>query len=412
MKVISIITIIAAMLYLYLTVATLRSNQRSLSTWLLAASSFCLMYWTFLAYFTYNAKDIEQLRLLFQISLTGLFLFLPLQLFFIRSLKNRLSLKFILLAAVPAIILLVKNFGWDITFTDFYRENGIWVFVPATGLWNSLWKLYITISFGSSLVILLRWYKKTELNREKKQIKLLLVSSTVTMILTLGEYLLYPFFSHYWTVSLSPILLLPWVSGYVLAISRYQFLNITPENITRHILESVDELVVLIDFNGKPSYLNKKAKSFFRKKINQNEKFNFNMLFNPESEENLILRAGVDSISLKKKLVLTTSGTNVNLPILNIELTKIFDKFNDPLGYLLIANETDTQTDIVKKYKLTAREVEVLGAVVNGLKTRIIAEKMKITERTVKSHITNIYQKTGVSSRVELLTLVIYRADI
>jgi DNA-binding CsgD family transcriptional regulator len=48
---------------------------------------------------------------------------------------------------------------------------------------------------------------------------------------------------------------------------------------------------------------------------------------------------------------------------------------------------------------LTAREVEVLRLVANGLTDPQIAERLVISPRTVHTHLTSIYSKLGISSR-------------
>lgn len=50
---------------------------------------------------------------------------------------------------------------------------------------------------------------------------------------------------------------------------------------------------------------------------------------------------------------------------------------------------------------LTEREWEVLELVVKGLSNREIAGRLKVTERTVEFHLSNVLRKLGVSSRVE-----------
>ena len=49
--------------------------------------------------------------------------------------------------------------------------------------------------------------------------------------------------------------------------------------------------------------------------------------------------------------------------------------------------------------RLTPREVEVLALLARGASNRDIAEQLVVTERTVKSHVTNILGKLGVTSR-------------
>ncbi|MGH8911481.1 MAG: response regulator, partial [Acidimicrobiia bacterium] len=57
--------------------------------------------------------------------------------------------------------------------------------------------------------------------------------------------------------------------------------------------------------------------------------------------------------------------------------------------------------DIVatRKPALTGREIEVLHQVSEGLTSRAIADKLYISENTVKNHIRNVLDKTGLGSR-------------
>ncbi len=48
---------------------------------------------------------------------------------------------------------------------------------------------------------------------------------------------------------------------------------------------------------------------------------------------------------------------------------------------------------------LTARQVEVLRLVAQGLTDAQVAEQLVINPRTVNFHLTSIYNKLGVSSR-------------
>jgi two-component system nitrate/nitrite response regulator NarL len=55
-----------------------------------------------------------------------------------------------------------------------------------------------------------------------------------------------------------------------------------------------------------------------------------------------------------------------------------------------------------KKFGLTARELEVVATIVGGYANKDIAQKFGISEQTVKHHLTNIFDKLGVSNRLEL----------
>ena len=52
---------------------------------------------------------------------------------------------------------------------------------------------------------------------------------------------------------------------------------------------------------------------------------------------------------------------------------------------------------------LSAREIDVVRCVAEGLSNREIAQRLKLTEHTVKNYLFRIFDKLGVSSRVEVV---------
>jgi two-component system nitrate/nitrite response regulator NarL len=62
------------------------------------------------------------------------------------------------------------------------------------------------------------------------------------------------------------------------------------------------------------------------------------------------------------------------------------------------------------RYGLTPRELEIISAVVAGYANREIAEHFKISEDTVKHHLSNIFDKLGVSTRLELALFAVNQA--
>jgi LuxR family transcriptional regulator, maltose regulon positive regulatory protein len=63
----------------------------------------------------------------------------------------------------------------------------------------------------------------------------------------------------------------------------------------------------------------------------------------------------------------------------------------------------------LKRAGLTAREMEVLSLVAEGLPNRQIAERLVVSEHTVHRHLANVYAKLGVSSRAAAVALVTQR---
>lgn len=70
--------------------------------------------------------------------------------------------------------------------------------------------------------------------------------------------------------------------------------------------------------------------------------------------------------------------------------------------YLRTLVESQPAVPRPTKYRLTPRELEIISAVVAGYANKEIAEHFKISEDTVKHHLSNVFDKLGVSTRLEL----------
>ena len=64
---------------------------------------------------------------------------------------------------------------------------------------------------------------------------------------------------------------------------------------------------------------------------------------------------------------------------------------------------------IMENNLLTKREQEIFSLLINNYSTKEIAEKLYISEKTVRNHISNVMQKLGVKNRcnavIELIKL-------
>jgi NarL family two-component system response regulator YdfI len=80
----------------------------------------------------------------------------------------------------------------------------------------------------------------------------------------------------------------------------------------------------------------------------------------------------------------------------------------DIMAKILIGNDKRVTTDSNDKYKksiLTEKELFIIREVSKGYRNKEIAFNMGIAERTVKAHLTNIYNKLGVDSRSEAVSV-------
>jgi len=59
-------------------------------------------------------------------------------------------------------------------------------------------------------------------------------------------------------------------------------------------------------------------------------------------------------------------------------------------------------------FNLTSRELEMIESIVAGYTNKEIGQKFSISEQTVKHHLTNIFDKLGVSNRLELVLFAVH----
>ena len=67
--------------------------------------------------------------------------------------------------------------------------------------------------------------------------------------------------------------------------------------------------------------------------------------------------------------------------------------------------QLETETDMVKS--LTKREIQILSLLVSGKSNLDISETLKLSEQTIKNHVTALYKKIGVKDRTQAAVFAI-----
>jgi DNA-binding NarL/FixJ family response regulator len=105
-------------------------------------------------------------------------------------------------------------------------------------------------------------------------------------------------------------------------------------------------------------------------------------------------------------VVLKDSATQLLLKSIHTVMTGEYwvgrESVSNLVQYLRTQMQASNEETRQKKFGLTPRELEIVSAVVAGYSNKEIAEYFKISEDTVKHHLSNIFDKLGVSTRLEL----------
>jgi DNA-binding NarL/FixJ family response regulator len=76
------------------------------------------------------------------------------------------------------------------------------------------------------------------------------------------------------------------------------------------------------------------------------------------------------------------------------------------IGYLLEVVKNAPSCDGIDQVGLSKREISVAEAAAQGFTNKQIADRLEISEHTVKNYLARIFEKSGVSNRIELLFLL------
>jgi two-component system nitrate/nitrite response regulator NarL len=127
------------------------------------------------------------------------------------------------------------------------------------------------------------------------------------------------------------------------------------------------------------------------------------ILLTAAAEKNQI----VEALQLGARgVVLKDSATQLLLKAIHTVMAGEYwvgrESVSNLVQYLTTLVQSSGEEARKKKFGLTPRELEIVSAVVAGYSNKETAEYFKISEDTVKHHLSNIFDKLGVSTRLEL----------
>ena len=110
------------------------------------------------------------------------------------------------------------------------------------------------------------------------------------------------------------------------------------------------------------------------------------------SVEKLSIKNKIDSVLNKFSYQREALIHNVNRTLLHNESSEIFN----------ISNQKQFE-DNCAKFKLTSREKEIAKLIAKGQVYKEIANTLNISDRTVATHIQNMFGKVNANNKVELM---------
>ena len=83
------------------------------------------------------------------------------------------------------------------------------------------------------------------------------------------------------------------------------------------------------------------------------------------------------------------------------------DRVHDIVQHLRLAARK-AEEEATPAQKLTRRELQIVSAIVEGASNKDMSQQFKLSEQTVKNHLSHIFDKVGVSNRLELALYAVH----
>jgi len=187
-------------------------------------------------------------------------------------------------------------------------------------------------------------------------------------------------------------------------------------NLLKYCMEESPIGILLLNSKFAAIEYNKSAYEFcmeiYDAKVSFKNSNNSNIIIASNSSNTYIQQ----SISyIRKKLVNNTSSQSFKISVNNTVFCFSMSSLLVPDGldnigtvYFLSITKQIVQNNeftdaVVKKYGMTNRELEVVSLIRSGYSNKEIADKLYISNYTVKAHITNTFNKVQVNSRTALI---------
>lgn len=403
---INVLNIVATAFCLYLYVVIRRIPIKGPEHLVLSLAAIALFEFNAVAYVIYQAQSVQTLNVLIPIATIGAFAFVPLQLHFAYLLLRARPIPVAWLIPLygPPVFFAILNFVHPFSLLPTVSANEVILNAGAGLPINIAWFVYVSATWLSAVCLYGVHSRSARAARERRQSTLLATGAALSLGLIVAEFNI-PLVIEDWSIpSQSPLLLTLWMGAMVYGVWRYGLLRISPRLMAEQILNSIEDLVLLYDMNGRRSFVNQKAAAVLGPTTAIKRP-------DPDPFADPVARVLATSAQWsteepERQFRATVAGADDCPLLVHARVKPAFDRFNDPIGVVVSANVVLESVSVAERYRLTERESEVLQYLASGLSIGRTASALSITARTVKAHITHVYQKTGAANRVELLNMI------
>lgn len=409
MNIISLLANIAFVVYLYLGLYVLLMDRRSAVNRLFFLVCLSMALWTFSAVFAFSSDTKEEFLFWFRLGSLPNIIVYPMTAHFALAFTGLISLRPWTYAGIyiPAIPIYYHVFNGFILFKDFVKASDYWEFLPDYGSpWFAYVAAYYFICMITGVVCFIIWSRRAESNKERKQGRIISIAMLISIVIIAADEIFLSLLQFYKTKALSPIFFVFWMGGIWYAITKYQFLKISPAVVSECIVASIDESFLLLDNDFNIVRANRATEDLLKLPWSSLIKRPFSEVIEESegmrNELHRLRNGAFESFSCRMHYR-AKRGAPV---LIDAKLKTVRDAWSDMIGVLVIGREVKGPGRFRERYRLSAREAEVINLMVQGRSRNEIAGILQLSSETVKTHITAVYNKLGINNKMQLIHLL------
>lgn len=236
--------------------------------------------------------------------------------------------------------------------------------------------------------------------KERRQAKIMMYSILIACTAGYLVLMVIPGFGLLPIPLLTPYFFALYLYGVFYAITRFNFMSFRLNDIALEVFSHIQDMVIILT----PEYAVMDANRASEKLFGGT---------GPCDNKRILEQIKMDD-DLYRKFDSLVSGVidSFNSPVVykgrdeNIQtdsyISRVYDRFGDFAAILIVSKENPGIGQFRRHFNLTEREMEVVIHTISGKSNSEIAEKLKITKRTVETHHNNIYNKLVISNKIEL----------
>lgn len=264
---------------------------------------------------------------------------------------------------------------------------------------NVLWSLVnpysslVQMVFGLGAMV--RAQRRAESQRLRGQIRILVPATVMTLALMFGAWGAELMWGVPNAMALGGIVL---IAAIFWAMVRYRYLQKDAPLLEGHLVGVVQDEVFLLDPHGIIVAATRRA----HERLGRSDLDFVGTSFSHWLEDKALWAEEWD-MAIRGQLLYKGYPCRLDGRTVYLSLTPRFDGFGDLVAIVVLVGDLGPFDQRVDEWGITPREREILLLTLQGRDSEEIADALAISPATVKRHIHNLCEKTGVANRVELM---------